>query len=139
MGAPRRSLRRSRIHYDVNEATGAMEHAAIFWWSILWMVAWGIVGALVTPRLYLARNLDLSRARLVGTGLGAAVGPVRLAPLWWKTPRLTALWVALSLGAAVVLFIAAFALANPSNACFSDGRFIISQLANGVIMGSTTG
>jgi branched-chain amino acid transport system permease protein len=116
-----------------------MKHAAIFWWTLLWMTVWGVVGALVTPRLYLARNLDLSRARLVGTGLGAAVGPIGLAPLWWKTPRLTSLWVALSLGAAVTLFIAAFALANPNNACFADARFITSQLANGVIMGSIYG
>jgi branched-chain amino acid transport system permease protein len=116
-----------------------MEHAAIFWWTLVWMTIWGIVGALVTPRLYLARNLDLSRARLVGTGLGAAVGPIGLAPLWWKTPALTARWVALSLGAAVLLFAAAFAIADPGNVCVSDGSFIASQLANGMIMGSIYG
>lgn len=116
-----------------------MEHAAIFWWTLLWMIGWGIVGALVTPRIYLTRNLDLSRARLVGTGLGAAIGPIGLAPLWWKTPRLSTRWVAVSIAAVVFLVAAAFALANPNNSCVTNLSFVASQLANGIVMGTIYG
>ncbi len=65
-----------------------MEHAAIFWGVVLWLIFWGAVGGVVTPRIFLHKNLDVSRAGLAGASIGAAAGPLGLLPLWYFAPRL---------------------------------------------------
>ncbi len=115
-------------------------HSSTFWYIILWMVVWGIVGGLVTPRIYLRRDLDLSRTTLVGSSLGAATGPLGLLPMWWSTPTLTSkLWSMLPLTGAVLVFSAAFAVGFPNNLCVSNGNYVASLLANGLVMGTIYG
>jgi branched-chain amino acid transport system permease protein len=67
--------------------------------------------------------------------LGAATGPFGLAPLWVKTPDLTKRFTIFPTLAAVTLIAAAFAFADPSNNCVSNGSFVASQITNGVIIG----
>lgn len=116
-----------------------MQHASIFWYIVFWMVAWGLVGGLVTPRVYLRRDRDLSRTTLVGSSLGAATGPFGLVPMWWSTPTLNSYWTMLPLIGTVIVFSGAFALGYPSNLCVSNGSYVISQLANGLVMGTIYG
>ncbi len=52
-----------------------MEHGSIFWTTALWVIAWGAIGGVVTPRIYARRDLDVSRASLTGAAAGAATGP----------------------------------------------------------------
>ena len=51
-----------------------MELPLLFWTVVLWMIAWGVVGGVVTPRVYLKRDLDISNASLTGAFVGAASG-----------------------------------------------------------------
>ena len=86
-----------------------MEHSEIFWGVIGWMILWGVVGGLVTRRIYLHKDLDTSNSVFVGSMLGAATGPVGLAPLWIKTPEVNKhlmVWPAVG---AVTLIAFAFA------------------------------
>lgn len=112
-----------------------METPGIFWGVLGWMAFWGLVGSIVTRRVYLRRDLDTSNANFVGAMLGAATGPFGLAPLWVKTPDLTKRFTIFPTLAAVTLLAAAFAFADPSNNCVSNGSFVASQITNGVIIG----
>jgi len=99
------------------------------------MILWGVVGGLVTRRIYLHKDLDTSNSVFVGSMLGAATGPVGLAPLWIKTPEVNKhlmVWPAVG---AVTLIAFAFAFADPSNNCVSNGSFVASQITNGIILG----
>jgi len=116
-----------------------VEHPAIFWSVLLWMIAWGAIGGVVTPRFFLRRNLDPSQAPLAGAFMGAATGPLGLVPLWYLTPRLSTAWIALPAIGSIGAFIVAFVLADPDNACVTSGSFVASQLANGLIMGTIYG
>jgi branched-chain amino acid transport system permease protein len=116
-----------------------MEHSALFWWVVLWMVGWAAIGGVVTPRFYLRRDRDVSRARLVGATLGAATGPIGLVPLWRRTPDVPPRWTFAVGALAIVLFAAAFAFAHPNNVCVSSASFVVSQLANGIVMGTIYG
>jgi branched-chain amino acid transport system permease protein len=112
-----------------------MEHAAFFWSVVLWLIVWGAVGGIVTPRVFLRKNLDVSRAGLAGASIGAATGPLGLLPLWIFAPRLRTSWNILA-GLTILAILAwAFALADPHNACITNGRFVASLLTNGFIMG----
>ena len=99
------------------------------------MVAWGVIGSVVTRRRYLRHDLDTSNAPLLGAMLGAATGPVGLIPLWLKTPEITNRLIVVSSILAVVLVAAAFSFADPSNNCVSNGSFVASQITNGLIIG----
>jgi branched-chain amino acid transport system permease protein len=112
-----------------------MEHSAVFWSVISWLTFWGIVGGIVTPRIFLRKNLDVSRAGLAGATIGAATGPFGLLPLWYFGPRLRTSWNVLSSLLIVAMVAWAFALANPDNLCVTDGTFVASLLVNGLIMG----
>ena len=112
-----------------------MEHSWIFWTAIAWMAAWAVIGAVGTKRRYLGQDLETSNTVFVGAMSGAALGPVGLLPLWLKTPKLTNLLI---IGPALlaVLFVAiAFSFADPQNNCVTNGKFVASQIANGVIIG----
>ncbi|MEZ4861878.1 MAG: branched-chain amino acid ABC transporter permease [Caldilineaceae bacterium] len=112
-----------------------MENGSLFVGAILWIVVWGILGGMVTPRIYARRDLDVSQASLGGAAIGAALGPIGLIPLWIYTPRLTGRMLA---GAAVLIMaivVWAFAKADPENLCVTNGDFVISQLSNGLVIG----
>lgn len=116
-----------------------MEHPAIFWTVALWMIFWGAIGGFVTPRIYLRRNLDVSRAGLAGASIGAATGPLGLIPLWMVVRKLRRSWNLIS-GAVVIGIIAtAFSFADPGNLCVTNGAFVASQFTNGIIMGAIYG
>ncbi|RME58560.1 MAG: branched-chain amino acid ABC transporter permease [Caldilineae bacterium] len=112
-----------------------MEHGAILLWAILWIVGWGAVGGIVTPRIYARKDLDISQAAFGGAVIGAALGPLSLVPLWIKTPKLRTSMIAIAGAIVIGIFVAAFALADPDNLCVANGGFVISQLTNGIVIG----
>lgn len=112
-----------------------MEQPALFWAVIAWMIAWGAAGSVITRRRYMARDLDTTNAPFVGAMTGAALGPVGLLPLWWRTPPITKPLIVLPGILAVVVVAAAFAFADPQNNCVANGGFVASQMTNGIIIG----
>ena len=112
-----------------------MQNPEILWWTVIWMVVWGTVGALLIRRRYLHRNLDTTDTNFVGAMTGAALGPVGLGLLWAATPRLNRVIRIAPPVLAVTLFAAAFAAAYPQNLCVSNGPFVASQVVNGLVIG----
>lgn len=112
-----------------------MEQSAIFLWALIWLVVWGTIGGLVTPRIYARRDLDISQASLGGAVIGAALGPLGLIPLWWKTPQLRTRLLVFAGLIVVGILVVAFALADPDNLCVVNGGFVVSQLTNGIVIG----
>jgi branched-chain amino acid transport system permease protein len=112
-----------------------MENSAIFWWTTLWMLFWGVVGSAVTRRVYLHKDLDTSNSVLVGSLVGAALGPFGLIPLWKKSPEISRNLILYPSLLAVAILMAAFALADPENNCVSSLSFVSSQIMNGLIIG----
>lgn len=112
-----------------------MDSPGIFWGVIAWMVAWGVVGSIAIRSRYLHRDLDTTNTNFVGAMMGAAAGPLGLAALWVKTPRLSNRLIVLPALAAVTLIAAAFAFADPDNNCVANGSFVASQITNGLIIG----
>jgi branched-chain amino acid transport system permease protein len=112
-----------------------VETPGIFWGVIAWMIVWAVLGSIITRRSYLKRDLDTSNATFVGAMMGAAAGPLGLVPLWMRTPELTKLLIVLPAIGAVTVIAAAFAFADPSNNCVSNGSFVASQITNGIIIG----
>ncbi len=112
-----------------------MEFSHIFWTVIAWMIFWGVVGSIITRRVYLRRDRDTSNTTFVGSMVGAATGPLGLVPLWIKTPELTTRLMVFPALAAIGLIGVTFAIADPSNNCVSNGSFVASQIMNGLIIG----
>ena len=112
-----------------------MENAAIFRWALLWIAFWGVLGGMVTPRIYARKDLEISQASFGGALIGAALGPLSLIPLWLVTPRIHNRMIGVAGATVVGIFVAAFALADPNNLCVANGRFVISQLTNGIVIG----
>ena len=112
-----------------------MEFPVIFWGVLVWMISWGVIGSIVTRRIYLRKDLDTSSTGMVGAMLGASTGPVGLVPLWMKTPQITNKMMAFPALASVGVFMIAFALADPNNLCVVSGSFVASQISNGIIIG----
>ena len=102
---------------------------------VLWIVVWGIIGGVVTPRIYRRRDLDASNALLYGALAGAGTGPILLAYLWLKTPELTWPFAVIPAIMAVGLFYWAFITYHPSNLCSTDATYILSQMSNGILIG----
>jgi len=102
---------------------------------VLWIVVWGVIGGVVTPRIYRRNDLDASNALLYGALAGAGTGPILLAYLWWKTPELTWPFAVIPTIMAVALFYWAFITYHPSNLCSTDPTYIFSQMSNGVLIG----
>ena len=99
------------------------------------MIAWGAVGGVVTPRIFLRRNLDVSQAAFAGACIGAATGPVGLIPYWILAPAKSVRWVVPSAVIVVGILAISFAYADPGNYCVTSGKFVVSQLTNGLVMG----
>ena len=112
-----------------------MEFPGIFWWTIVWLIFWGTLGSIVTRRVYLRKDRDTSSTVLAGSLIGAAAGPVGLVPLWLKTPEITRTILLLPALIIVAIIATAFAFADPSNNCISNGSFVASQITNGLIIG----
>ncbi len=116
-------------------ARNRMEHAAIFGWALLWFAFWGVVGGVITPQIYARKDLEISQASFGGAVIGAALGPFSLLPLWIATPKIDNRMIGVAGALVVGIFITAFALADPDNLCVANGEFVISQLANGIVIG----
>lgn len=116
-----------------------MEHAAIFFAVLLWMIVWGAIGGVVTPRIYRRKDLDVTQAPLAGALAGAAGGPVFLLPIWYFTPRLDWRWIALPGALAVASLAVAFARADPDNLCVTRSSFVVEQITNGLVIGTIYG
>lgn len=99
------------------------------------MILWGVVGSVLLRRRYLARDLDTTNANFVGAMAGAALGPVGIGALWARTPELSGRIIVGFGLLAVVLIAAAFSFADPDNNCVTNGSFVASQIANGLIIG----
>jgi len=116
-----------------------MEHAGYFYLALLWIVGWGTVGGVVTPRIYARKDLDVTQTSLVGVAVGAAGGPFALIPLWYLTPKLNWKWVAVPGFVITLIFVAAFAAADPNNLCVTNRAFVITQIVNGLVIGTIYG
>ncbi len=102
---------------------------------VLWVIIWGIIGGVVTPRVYRRKDLDASAATLYGAIAGAGTGPILPAILWYKTPKLDWRWIVppsiLTLG----ILYWAFAIYHPVNPCVTNGSYVVSQVSNGILIG----
>ncbi len=105
------------------------------WLALLWIIGWGVVGAVLIPRVYARRDLDVSQAALAGAMVGAASGPFGLALLAYFTPRLDWKWVVVPGAATVAIFLTAFAATYPNNLCVSNSAFVLTQVVNGLVVG----
>ena len=103
--------------------------------ALAWIIGWGTVGAILIPRVYARKDLDVSQAALAGAMVGAAAGPFGLAVLAYFTPRLDWKWILIPGAAAVAIFLAAFAATYPDNLCVSNGAFVLTQVVNGLVVG----
>ncbi len=112
-----------------------MGTSSIFLYVILWILGWGIVGGIVTPRIYLRKDLDISQAGLGGAAIGAATGPFGLIPVWIYTPTITGRWLGVAGLFIIAIIAAAFAQSFPENLCVANGSFVASQLTNGIVIG----
>ena len=116
-----------------------MTHPSIFWYTVLWLILWGAIGALITPRVYARKDKFTHQTALLGSFIGAALGPIGLILLWIFTPQLTAKWL-LGSGLIALFWLAlAFAKAAPENLCVTSGSFVATQIANGLVIGSIYG
>lgn len=116
-----------------------MENPAIFWWAIVWLLFWGTLGGVVTPRIYARRDRDISQASLGGAVIGAALGPLGLIPLWMRAPQLRRSYFVLSAAMIIGIFVLSFAVAAPQNLCVANPTFVLSQLTNGIVIGMIYG
>jgi len=116
-----------------------MENASYFLYALLWVLGWGTVGAIVTPRIYGRKDLDVSQTSLAGAAAGAAGGPLTLIPLWYFTPKLDWKWVVIPSVVIAAILAVAFAAADPDNLCVSKGSFVATQLVNGIVIGTIYG
>ncbi|MBV7330965.1 branched-chain amino acid ABC transporter permease [Chloroflexi bacterium TSY] len=107
----------------------------MLWTAIIWFIVWGIIGGIVTPRIYARKDLDVSQASLTGAAIGAATGPFGLVPLWIITPHLSARWAGVAGLMVVGIFSYAFAQTFPDNLCVTNSGFVASQLTNGIVIG----
>ena len=107
----------------------------MLWTAVIWFIVWGVIGGVVTPRIYARKDLDVSQAGLTGAAVGAAAGPLGLIPLWWFTPLLSARWAAVAGFVVIGIFAYAFADTYPDNLCVQNGGFVASQLTNGIVIG----
>ncbi|MEK9941605.1 MAG: branched-chain amino acid ABC transporter permease [Gammaproteobacteria bacterium] len=112
-----------------------MQYSSIFWWTLLWVIFWGVTGGIVTRRVYLRKDLDTSNATLGGSLIGAAFGPFGLIPLWIRSPEIGRVMITLSSLFVIGIIAVAFANADPENNCVSNGSFVASQITNGIIIG----
>jgi branched-chain amino acid transport system permease protein len=112
-----------------------MANSQIFIAALAWIVVWGAIGGIFTPRVYERKNLDVSKAKLGGALVGAALGPLGLVPLWLYTPEFTRWINGIASMTILVILVLAFARAYPDNLCVTNAQFMASQLSNGLVIG----
>jgi len=71
--------------------------------------------------------------------MGGAGGPIFLVPLWIFTPKLDWRWAAIPAIGILILFLSAFAKADPTNFCIASSSYLTTQIVNGLVMGSIYG
>ncbi len=116
-----------------------MENPSVFYYTLVWLVGWGAIGSLITPRVYSRKDKDISQAALIGTLIGAATGPFGLIPLWILTPKLGRKWIIFPSIAVIGILIWAFVQADPDNLCVTNGKFVATQVTNGLVIGTIYG
>ena len=116
-----------------------MEYPSIFFYTLLWLIAWGVIGAVLTPRFYGRKDKDVSQAGMVGAFVGAALGPFGLILLWYFTPALDWKWSVIAGLLVVLILLWAFAQADPDNLCVTNGGFVATQVVNGLVIGTIYG
>ena len=104
-------------------------------WIVLWVIVWGVIGGVVTPRVYRHKDLDASSANLYGAIAGAGTGPILLAYLWLKTPKLAWPWIVVPSILTLGILYWAFAVYHPTNPCVTNGIYVTTQMVNGVLIG----
>lgn len=102
---------------------------------VLWVIIWGVIGGVATPRIYRRKDLDASSATLYGALAGAGAGPILLAYFWYKAPRLAWPWIVAPSILTLGILYAAFAIYHPANLCVTSGGYIASQISNGILIG----
>jgi len=108
-------------------------------WLILlimsWIVVWGVVGGLGTPRVYRRKRQEDTLAAMGGAILGILGGPLFLVPVWIFTPKFDWRWLVVPALALVGVLIRIYAIFDPDNLCLTSGRYVISQVGNGLVIG----
>lgn len=104
-------------------------------WIVLWVIVWGVIGGVVTPRVYRRKDLDASSANLYGAIAGAGTGPILLAYLWLKTPKLVWPWIVVPSVLTLGILYWAFAVYHPANPCVTNGVYVTTQITNGILIG----
>ena len=102
---------------------------------VLWVLIWGIIGGVATPRVYRRKDLDASAATLYGAIAGAGTGPILLAYLWVKTPKLEWRWIVAPSLLTMLILYWAFAVYHPTNLCVTNGTYVATQFTNGILIG----
>lgn len=102
---------------------------------VLWVIIWGIIGGVVTPRVYRRKDLDASAASLYGAIGGAGTGPILPVILWYKTPKLEWRWIVVPSILTLGILYWAFAVYHPANFCVTNGTYVATQISNGILIG----
>lgn len=114
---------------------GNMNPTALLLGTIAWLLIWGTLGGIRTPRVYRRKNLDPEGARVVGILAGMLGGPFLLLPLWYFSPKINRRYsIVLGFLLAIVLY-RIFALYDPDNLCVTSYNYVINQIANGLQIG----
>lgn len=102
---------------------------------LLWIIIWGVIGGVVTPRIYRRKDLDASSAALYGAIAGAGTGPIVPLYFWIKTPELNWRWMLIPAITTASMLYWAFAVYHPTNLCVTNPNYVFDQAVNGVLIG----
>lgn len=102
---------------------------------LAWVLVWGIIGGVVTPRVYRRKDLDASSATLYGAIAGAGTGPILPVYLWLKTPPLNWRWIVAPSLLTLGFLYWSFAAYHPANLCATNATYVTTQISNGVLIG----
>jgi branched-chain amino acid transport system permease protein len=103
--------------------------------TIAWLVIWGTVGGIRTPKVYRQKSLNPGGTQVVGILAGMLGGPILLIPLWYFTPEINSRYsTVLTILLAIALY-RVFALYDPDNFCVTSFNYVVNQTANGLQIG----
>ena len=114
---------------------GNINPTALLLGTIAWLLVWGALGGIRTPKVYRNKNLNPEGARVVGILAGMVAGPFLLVPLWYFAPILNRRYsIVLALLLVIGLF-RVFSLYDPDNLCVTNYNYVANQTANGLQIG----